>query len=146
MRFTLHNHQRSHKIALRPLRAAVLLALPHCVAAARSGSAPLLTLTEIEASIVSDPAIAKVHADFLDDPSPTDVITFQHGEIIVSADTAARYVAASRKSGGLQRELLLYLVHGLLHLAGWDDHDPTERKAMHRLQSRILRLVSVPAD
>ena len=105
-------------------------------AAAGDHEAPLADLPEIEASIVSDEAIAKVHADFMDDPTPTDVITFQHGELIVSADTAAR--EAEQRGWAVERELLLYLIHGLLHLHGYDDHAPETRERMHREQERIL--------
>ncbi len=133
----LYNHQRAHKIDTRWLKALAKRALPDCLAAAKTDEAPLRTLTEIEVSVVTDETIAKVHADFLDDPAPTDVITFHHGEIIISADTAARQGAEHHQP--LQHELALYLIHGLLHLAGWDDHDPAEQKEMHCLQDRILR-------
>jgi len=98
---------------------------------------PCLTEQElIEISILSDKDIGEVHAQFLDDPSPTDVITFHHGEILASADTAAR--EAKQRGWPMERELLLYLIHGLLHLHGYDDHDPTERERMHRHQGEIL--------
>jgi probable rRNA maturation factor len=106
------------------------------MAAAKSDHPPLLSLEEIEVSIVSDSKISKVHADFLGDDSPTDVITFHHGEILISADTALRQGLDHRQS--MDQELALYLVHGLLHLAGWEDEDPEEQTAMHRLQEKIL--------
>jgi probable rRNA maturation factor len=78
-----------------------------------------------------------VHADFLDDPTPTDVITFHHGEILISLDTAARQAAEYRLP--YEHEAALYIIHGLLHLGGWDDHNPTEAADMKTLQERILK-------
>ena len=111
-------------------------ALPHCVAAACAEDAPLHELEEIEISLITDEAIAQVHADFLNDPTPTDVITFHHGEILVSLDTAQR--EAPHHGETFARESLLYMIHGLLHLGGWEDHDPEERAQMHALQGQIL--------
>lgn len=111
-------------------------ALSLCINGAKASDAPLLSLSEIEISLVTDEEIAQVHADFLDDPTPTDVITFHHGEILVSLDTAKRQSIEHAES--YDREVVLYMIHGLLHLGGWDDHEPNEREAMHELQSRIL--------
>lgn len=112
-------------------------AMPQVCANARADDAPILTLEEIEASLISDDEIAGVHAEFLDDPTPTDVITFHHGEILISIDTAARQAAEHGQTR--DHELALYLVHGLMHLAGWDDHEPAEAAEMSRLQESILR-------
>jgi probable rRNA maturation factor len=133
--FHLFQKQRKHRANLPWLRKAVARALPLCKAHAKGDEPPLLSLTEIEASIVSDKVIGQVHADFLGDPTPTDVITFHHGEILVSADTAAR----EGPNHGLtfDEELLLYLIHGLMHLGGWDDHEPEEAAEMKRLQEGV---------
>jgi len=115
-------------------------ALPACLAnpaPADSGSPALLgELPRVEISIVTDEAIAAVHADFMDDPTPTDVITFHHGEILISADTAR--ARANELGQPVLRELLLYVIHGLLHLNGHEDHDEAERRRMHEIQDRIL--------
>lgn len=84
-------------------------ALPDCLAAALGADAPLHTLEEIEISLISDDAIAQVHGDFLADPTPTDVITFHHGEILVSLDTARR--EAPQHGETFARETLLYIIH-----------------------------------
>ncbi|MDB6138955.1 MAG: ybeY [Verrucomicrobiaceae bacterium] len=133
---TVYQRQRRHRADLKWLRKAIQLAVPRCLAHAKDDSAPLRTLPEIEASIVTDKTIGQVHADFLGDPSPTDVITFHHGEILVSADTAAR----EGPSHGLSfdEELLLYLIHGLMHLGGWDDHEAEEAAQMKALQEKVL--------
>ena len=135
---TLHlfNHQRRQPSRLKLWRQVATRALPHCMAAARSGEAALLSLKEIEISFVSDKAIARVHGEFLNDPTPTDVITFPHGEIIISLDTAHRQAAEHHET--YEREVALYIIHGLLHLAGWDDHGESERLEMHSRQLKIL--------
>ena len=135
-KLTVYNHQRGHKTSARWIQKVARAALPSCMEAAKSAAAPLLSLAEIEVSIVSDDEIARVHADFLGDATPTDVITFHHGEIIISAGTAARQGAENRQD--IDRELALYVIHGLLHLAGWQDDDPEEQRQMQRLQESIL--------
>lgn len=136
VKLSLYNRQKVHRPDLPWLRRIVKAALPRCVAAAASPEAPLHELEEIEFTIVSDEEIAAVHAEFLDDPTPTDVITFHHGEILVSADTALRQGAEHGQP--LNTELALYMIHGLMHLGGWDDHEPEEAAEMTRRQEAIL--------
>jgi probable rRNA maturation factor len=117
---------------------------------------------ELSLVFLTDPALAKIHADFMDDPTATDVITFEGdalaglaGEVCVSADTAARYVGlppggrpapARRQATTLQesfaRELTLYLVHGWLHLAGYDDLQPAKKRKMRAAESRAMTLLA----
>lgn len=94
-------------------------------------------LVEICFVLVSDPRIAALHAEFMGDPAPTDVITFLHGEIVMSAATARR--EARRHGVPLPGEIARYAVHGLLHLAGWSDCDPPAAADMRRMQEKILR-------
>jgi probable rRNA maturation factor len=107
---------------------------------ARLDPQPLSELALIEISLVTDAAIAAVHGEFMDDPTPTDVITFQHGEILVSAETAAR--CAPQHGHPPEREAWLYLIHGLLHLNGYDDTTESARREMEAIQNRILNEVS----
>jgi len=113
---------------------------PACVEAAwrarTADDAPLGALATLDVALVDDAAIAEVHGRFLGDPTPTDVITFDHGEILVGVETAARQAADHREPPG--RELLRYMVHGLLHLAGHDDHEEPARKRMMCEQERIV--------
>ncbi len=114
---------------------------------------------ELSLVFLTDPALAKIHADFMDDPTATDVITFEGdataglaGEICVSADTAARYVGASlvdargRPQGtplqpSFSTELTLYFVHGWLHLAGYDDLQPAKKRRMRAAEARAMKLL-----
>ncbi|MFT5466419.1 MAG: putative rRNA maturation factor [Verrucomicrobiales bacterium] len=106
-------------------------------------STVLAEFDEVEMSIVGDEEIARIHGEFMDDPTPTDVITFQHGELVISAETAAQ--EANSRSWPVERELLLYLIHGFLHLQGFDDHEPEDRERMHAKQNAILDEIWPPA-
>lgn len=126
-------------LSLSRLKEQIEKAFPDCLRAP-GPEAPLLDeLTAIEISLVSDEAIAEVHGEFMDDPSPTDVITFHHGEILASVDTARREGADHGNSTG--EELLLYVIHGLLHLNGHTDASEPARATMHRVQEAIHRRV-----
>ena len=101
---------------------------------------------ELSVAFLTDAMLAGLHARFLADPSPTDVITFSGapalsaaGEICISVDAAER--AARAGKGDFSAELTLYLVHGWLHLAGHDDRQPARRRAMRRAESRAMRLL-----
>jgi probable rRNA maturation factor len=99
----------------------------------------------VSITIVDDASIRRVHRDFLQHDSATDVIAFDledgvdrsvAGEVIVSAEWAER---VARESGESPRdELLFYVCHGLLHLCGWDDADPSARDRMHARQEEYL--------
>jgi probable rRNA maturation factor len=102
---------------------------------------------ELSLVFLTDAALAGLHAEFLDDPTTTDVITFEGdpalgsaGEICVSADTAAAY--AQTHGRDFSAELTLYLVHGWLHLAGHDDLVPAKKRAMRRAEARAMRVVT----
>lgn len=116
--------------------AALHALLPELLAAPPGPAHVLSGLECVEISIVDDAAIAHVHAEFLDDPSATDVITFPYGEILVSCDTAARYAAAHALSP--QQELFRYMVHGLVHLHGYLDAAPEERAALFAVQEPLV--------
>jgi probable rRNA maturation factor len=99
----------------------------------------LSRLELVEIAIVSDRVIAEVHKRFMQISGPTDVITFDHGEIVISANTAQ--AQATHYGIPVERELGLYIVHGLLHLHGFDDANRAEAGRMRRLQTRLLRQV-----
>jgi probable rRNA maturation factor len=79
--------------------------------------------------------MAELHKQFSGVSGPTDVLTFHHGEIVISAQTAVRQARIFGNS--LCSEIQLYLLHGLLHLAGFDDVEPRQRKQMMRLQEKL---------
>jgi probable rRNA maturation factor len=102
---------------------------------------------ELSLVFLTDAALGKLHGTFLDDPTWTDVITFEGnpafgtgGEICVSADAAARQVGR-KKPAAFDAELTLYLVHGWLHLAGYDDLVPAKKRAMRRAEARAMAVL-----
>src|SRR5207244_5147664 len=111
---SLLNRQRTRTIDLQPLSRFARRALEKVEALKRI---PLPA--EIVAVLVSDRRISAMHLRFMQIAGPTDVITFQHGEIIISIETA--YRQATQLGKELLSELCLYLLHGLLHLAGYAD-------------------------
>jgi probable rRNA maturation factor len=117
-----------------------VLALPPGPLQHTPDEATLSQLPLVEVSLVDDPTIADIHARFFDDPTPTDVITFQHGEIILSVDTAHR--EAAHRQLPFADEILLYLIHGLLHLHGYHDQDPPNHQLMADLQTQILSQIT----
>jgi probable rRNA maturation factor len=101
---------------------------------------------ELSVAFLTDKALARIHADFLDDPTTTDVITFEGnaklgsaGEICVSADTAAHY--ATEHGRNFSEELTLYVVHGWLHLSGYDDLKPEKKRLMRAAEKRAISLL-----
>jgi probable rRNA maturation factor len=80
--------------------------------------------------------MAALHKEFCGRAGPTDVLTFRHGEIVISVETAVRQ--ARMFHSNRMCEIQLYLLHGLLHLAGFDDAMPDARKRMHQLQRKLL--------
>jgi probable rRNA maturation factor len=135
----LYNRQRTIRFDLPWLRRFAPLALAECEGEGIAPGAPLESLEEIEISIVSDRAIAQVHRRFMDIAGATDVLTFEHGEIVISAATAARY--AREYAQPLEHELGLYIIHGILHLNGHDDLAEPAASRMKAAQSAILRRV-----
>ncbi|PTY00531.1 rRNA maturation RNase YbeY [Opitutus sp. ER46] len=110
---------------------------------------------ELSLVFLTDVALAELHDQFLQDPTITDVITFEGnpvlgtaGEICVSADAAFRQTLPSgdarhgaHATSDFSRELTLYLVHGWLHLAGYDDLAPAKKRVMRRAEARALALL-----
>jgi probable rRNA maturation factor len=86
--------------------------------------------------LISDRRMSRLHRQFLGQTGPTDVLTFQHGEIFISVETAKRHTRVFGNS--MTRELELYIVHGLLHLNGFDDRTQPGARRMEKLQARIL--------
>ncbi|MBL8829892.1 MAG: rRNA maturation RNase YbeY [Planctomycetaceae bacterium] len=103
-----------------------------------------LTEATISVAIVDDPQIHEINRKFLQHDYPTDVISFVlesdegrlEGEVIVSADTAA--TVAARLAWPVEHELLLYVVHGVLHLVGYDDLDPDSLREMRTREREVL--------
>ncbi|MBF0494144.1 MAG: rRNA maturation RNase YbeY [Candidatus Omnitrophica bacterium] len=99
---------------------------------------------------VSDSEIKKLNKCFLNEDCPTDVIsfwqetcdTFRHadknflGDIAISTDRAR--VNAGLFGKTYEEEILLYVIHGILHLSGYKDYTVRDRKIMENIQEEIL--------
>jgi len=112
-------------------------AIPRAGAACRRAAEAVLKDRKVVVALVDDATIARLHQRYLGVPGPTDVLSFPHGEIVVSADTARR--EAHRRGIRPIAELVLYVVHGALHLAGHDDKSPKARVAMRAAERRVLK-------
>jgi len=105
----------------------------------------------VSVAVVADPVIHELNRRYLEHDYPTDVLSFVlerqgdllEGEVIVSADTARR--TAERLDWPAEHELLLYIVHGTLHLAGYDDMDPEARARMRQQERRVLARAGIEA-
>lgn len=124
---------------------------------------------ELRIRAVDDAAMSQAHRQFSGIEGTTDVLTFdlldgsqnppqkpqlsqlcsgfdrtEYGvdsDILTCVDEAARH--SLRGGYPIERELLLYSVHGLLHCLGWDDHEEAEAAAMHELEDALLVSVGV---
>ena len=132
----LRNLQRIVPINLVDLEKFAAKAVRLCLQLRKSKATDLTKLGEISILFVTDSRMASLHRKFLNQSGATDVLTFHHGEIVISTETARRNARAFDNS--LSRELQLYIVHGLLHLHGFDDRTQSSAQKMETMQERIL--------
>lgn len=101
---------------------------------------------ELGFHFVGSKEMARVHKEFMNVPGSTDVITFDHGsepprrihgEIFISIEDA---IAQAKEFGvSWQCEVARYMIHGVLHLLGFDDINPADRKEMKRRENAWLK-------
>ena len=139
-KITVRNLQRKVLVDVVDLEKFARTALSICLRLPRKTTSNLKKLPGISVLIVSDRKIASLHRQFMNESGPTDVITFQHGEIFIGAESARRN--ARRYGNALARELRLYVIHGLLHLHGFDDRNSASARKMEVTQRKILGEVS----
>lgn len=111
----------------------------------------------VSARIVDDREMAEAHERYKGVPGTTDVLTFDLGggsgagegggeveaDLLICVDEARRQAAA--RGHGAERELLLYILHGVLHCLGHDDHGEAEAARMHAEEDRVLAAIGVGA-
>src|SRR4051794_27111429 len=120
----------------------------HLRAAHRHLAPPLMDLS---VALVGDQRMAELHQRFMGLPGPTDVLTFPldedgrgrvtSGEVVLCVPEARR--RARQHGVSVQQELLLYALHGMLHLCGFDDRTDAGFAAMHRTEDQILTAIGV---
>jgi probable rRNA maturation factor len=108
---------------------------------------------DISIVFAGDDELQRLHRDYLNDDTPTDIMTFPNepddgewfggesgasgGDIAISVDRASEQCVD--EGWDASRELLFLVAHGVLHLLGWDDSTPESRVAMLDRQREILR-------
>ena len=103
----------------------------------------------VEVAYADDLTMRRLNRRFHKHRGTTDVLAFPSfldtpdgmvvGEVVVNRDAARR---ASPEGGGVMREMLRYVVHGVLHLAGFDDHNNSAARRMWRKQEQVLQSIS----
>ena len=96
-------------------------------------------------ALVDNSKIKELNKQYFNSNEVTDVISFPlsnnknilSGEIIVSVETAVEI--AGKRNIGIEGEIVLYIVHGLLHLLGYADGNEEDARAMHEEESKILK-------
>lgn len=135
-RIRVRNLQRKISLNAAGLEKFAAKALRCCLKKHKRKETELTRLQNVFVWLVSDRRMSRLHREFLGQAGPTDVLTFQHGEIFISVETAKRHARAFGNS--LTRELQLYIVHGLLHLNGFDDRTQPDAHRMQKMQAKIL--------
>lgn len=134
IRIEVANEQSALAVNERQLRTAARTVLQ------RAG----LDRASVSLAVVNDQTIQALNRQYLQHDEATDVLSFLleeaaeglEGEVVVSAETAAR--VAARYGWGADEELLLYVVHGALHLVGYDDDTPSNTAKMRAAEKAIL--------
>jgi probable rRNA maturation factor len=105
-------------------------------------------------ALVGDRTMSMLHEQFMGIAGPTDVLTFPlemargprrnravSGEVVIDVAEARR----RGKSDGIEPklELLLYAIHGMLHLSGYDDRTDRTYRAMHSMEDQLLTRLGV---
>jgi probable rRNA maturation factor len=140
MNVTISNRQRLHQVDTRLLKRVTCEILEEL-------NQPDDRLGVV---IVDDAEIAGLNQQFHDTPGATDVLTFPYGdgdltgEIIISVEHAASQAQRYGTTPG--RELALYVVHGILHLHGYDDLSPSPRAKMRRAEKALMEKLAPRHD
>jgi probable rRNA maturation factor len=107
---------------------------------------------EISIACVDNPTIHRLNKQYLDHNEPTDVLSFPYsaanakkleGELILGVEVALEQ--ATERGHDVQAELALYVIHGLLHLCGYDDKSPGAEKSMRERERHYLSLMGLPS-
>jgi probable rRNA maturation factor len=115
--------------------------VPIPAAKVRRLAGQILGKRNLSIAFVTNAAIRKINRQFLKHDFATDVISFPLGtdlvgELVISAEFAVG--EARKRKIPVEEELLRYVAHGILHLLGYDDHDPADRERMWKRQEREL--------
>jgi probable rRNA maturation factor len=148
-------HQQAYRVLVANEQATLTIDEARLVAAVQAVLADSdFQSAYVSIAVVDDPTIHGLNVQYLGHDYPTDVLSFVleesadrvEGELVVSADTALR--EAQDAGWSPQDELLLYVLHGTLHLVGYDDHEPTDQVAMYATEAHYLQClgIALPTD
>src|SRR5215469_3145476 len=138
---SVHNVQQKISLDVAELEAFARNALRRCLQLQKRKRTDLRKVKGITAWLISDRRMSRLHLRFLGESGPTDVITFHGGEIFISVESARQN--AREFANSLTSEIKLYIVHGLLHLHGFDDQEPRDLRRMKNTQEKILRSMNI---
>ena len=135
---TIDNRQHTRRVKIGPLRRLTKTLLLECL---------LATEFDLSVCFVNASEITSLNERFLHHKGPTDVITFDYsdtgaasgilGEIFICIDQAVSQARRFRTTW--QSDLVRYLIHGLLHLCGYDDRTAKSRREMKAAENRLVR-------
>jgi probable rRNA maturation factor len=106
---------------------------------------------ELSFAFVDNPTIHRLNKQYLNHDEPTDVLSFPYsaanakkleGELIIGVEIAQEQ--ATERGHDVQAELALYVIHGLLHLCGYDDKSPKAEKEMRERERHYLQMLGLP--
>jgi len=93
---------------------------------------------ELSLSFVGEVEMTNLHVRYLKEPGPTDVLSFPMNEDGLLGDVVVCPKEAARNNADVAAELRLLVVHGVLHLLGYDHEDEDERRAMWAKQDAYV--------
>jgi probable rRNA maturation factor len=103
---------------------------------------------EISIALVDDLTIHQLNKRYLDHDEPTDVLSFPLGQKPLAGELVIGHQVAGRQAAehgqGVEAEIILYIIHGLLHLCGYDDNSDQKAKAMHDRERHYLKQLGLP--
>ena len=138
---SVRNLQRKISVNVAELEKFAGDALKRCLQLKKGKRTDLRNLNAISVWLISDRRISRLHLQFFGESAPTDVITFHDGEIFISVETARQY--AREFGNSLVSEIKLCVLHGLLHLHGFDDREPADLRRMKNTQEKMLRSMGI---
>src|SRR5947207_11670355 len=134
---SVRNLQRKIAVNVAELQNFAVKASRRCLQLGKRKPTDLDKLHGVLVWLISYAVFCLKKKKFMHRTGPTDVLTFQHGEIFISVETAKRHARAFGNSPA--SELRLYTIHGFLHLHGFDDQTRSGARKMHKIQEKILR-------
>ena len=137
----MRNLQRKISVNVAELESFAENAVKRCLQLQKRKRTKLRKLNAVAVWLISDRRISKLHSQIFGDRDPTDVITLHDGEIFISVETTCRNARIFCNS--LRSEIKFCIVHGFLHLHGFDDHMPADTRKMKNAQERILRAMGI---